>query len=114
MYVIAFIIILFVSAWIIYLFSRKFLSESLIPNKIVRFVLLLIIGVLVSSTLSYIYSRLDIEASTFGVVAALIFVLWLEIKKDSIKNENKSLLQRVLLSSFIIIGIFPLLLTLIN
>lgn len=104
------IITLLICFFIIYLLVRFFFSSTVTSYKIVRLALLLVIAILISGTLLYLYSRLGIESGTLdnmAILGALLFTLWLQMKKDQSKTRNE-LLERVIISSCLIIAIMPI------
>lgn len=115
MYITAFFIIVLVCFAMIYLLVRKFLSESFTPNGIVRYFLLIIIGVLMTAVLLYIYARVGIESGrleNLSILAALTFGLWLEIKKNQSEGGNK-VMRRSLLVSCLLFAVLPIVINVI-
>jgi hypothetical protein len=111
----ALLIILVIVTGITYLFVKGYLSGFLGPNLPLRYIVLFIIGVLVSGTILYLYSYFEIDAELFdriGVFAGFIFVAWLEIKKKNskphVEERRMDKLATGLFISFWILMIVPL------
>ncbi|SET64309.1 hypothetical protein SAMN05216389_11842 [Oceanobacillus limi] len=114
------IIVVVIISGMIFLMARGFLAESFCPGKVVRYILLFIIGAFVGGSLLYIYSDLGIESDAlrkFGNAASILFVIWLELKKEDENSERETSkasdmkLLRVLPISFVVISIVPLFVT---
>jgi membrane protein implicated in regulation of membrane protease activity len=116
--IVALLITLLIVTGILYLLVKGFLSGSLTPNQPVRYIILFVIGVFVSGAILYLYSNFGVDTPLFnriGVLAAIIFVTYLEIKRkqnDSENNENRKMakLLGTLLIIFWVLVLVPLVL----